>query len=101
MEDPDAVVTTFTHWIAFDIPGTQTEIAENVRSLSKGGLNSAKTKVYLGPCPPSGIHRYYFILTALDLDLLGLAEGANRPDIERAMTGHIIAKTQLMGLYGK
>ena len=101
MDDPDAVVTTFTHWIAFDIPGTQTEIAENVKSLGKGGLNSAKRNVYLGPCPPSGSHRYIFILTALDLEQLGLNEGANRPDIERAMLGHILAKTQLMGLYPK
>jgi Raf kinase inhibitor-like YbhB/YbcL family protein len=101
MEDPDAVVMTFTHWVLFDLPSTQKQLPENMKGVGKGGANSAKRNVYLGPCPPSGIHRFYFTLYALDVESLGLNEGATLQDIDKAMTGHTLAKIQLMGKYGK
>ncbi|MBI5649014.1 MAG: YbhB/YbcL family Raf kinase inhibitor-like protein [Chloroflexi bacterium] len=101
MEDPDAVVATFTHWVAFDISASENQIAEGAKIFGKGGANSARQNIYLGPCPPSGIHRYIFTLFALDVETLGLNVGAIRADVEKQMTGHIIAKIQLMGKYGK
>lgn len=101
MEDPDAVVATFTHWIVFDIPATSNGLIENVKGVGKGGLTSAKRITYAGPCQPSGIHRFIFQLYALDLETLGLNEGTSRTEIEKAMNGHVIAKVQITGMYGK
>lgn len=101
MEDPDAVVATFTHWILFDIPATSNGLVENVKGVGKNGLNSAKRITYVGPCHPAGVHRFVFQLYALDLETLGLSEGISRTEIEKAMSGHIIAKLQIIGLSGK
>ncbi len=101
MDDPDAPGGTFTHWVAFDLPGTQTEIAERAPSVGKGAKNGRGQTGYTGPCPPSGTHRYFFTLYALDVPSLGLQEGAGRTDVEKAMTGHILASTQTMGRYGR
>jgi len=62
MDDPDAPGGTFTHWVAFDIPATQTEIAEGAKSVGKGGKNGRGQTGYTGPCPPSDTHRYFFTL---------------------------------------
>lgn len=101
MDDPDAPGGTFTHWVAFDMPGTQTEIPERAPSVGKGAKNGRGQTGYTGPCPPSGTHRYFFTLYALDVPSLGLQEGASRADVEKAMTGHILASTQTMGRYGR
>ncbi|MGE5263330.1 MAG: YbhB/YbcL family Raf kinase inhibitor-like protein [Acidobacteriota bacterium] len=101
MDDPDAPGGTFTHWVAFDLPGTQTEILERAPSVGKGAKNSRGQNGYTGPCPPSGTHRYFFTLDALDIPSLGLQEGASRADVEKAMSGHILASTQTMGRYGR
>ncbi len=100
MDDPDAPIGTFTHWVAFDIVATQTEIREGA-SVGQNGKNSAGRTGYTGPCPPSGTHRYFFTLYALDLQTLGLNEGATRNDVEKAMSGHILAQAQLMGKYSR
>lgn len=103
-DDPDAG-ETFVHWIMFDIPATTTSLAENVpktETLSSGakhGYNDFGNFYYGGPCPPSGIHRYYFKAYALDTTL-GLSPGATKSDVVSAMTGHIIAQDELMGTYG-
>ncbi|HEX9076084.1 MAG TPA: YbhB/YbcL family Raf kinase inhibitor-like protein, partial [Anaerolineae bacterium] len=101
MDDPDAPGGTFTHWVAFDMPGTQTEIAERAPSAGKGAKNGRGQTGYTGPCPPSGTHRYFFTLYALDVPSLGLQVGASRADVEKAMTGHILASTQTMGRYAR
>ena len=101
MDDPDAPAGTFTHWVAFDISPTQTEIPAGANRAGKSGKNSAGRNGYMGPCPPSGTHRYFFTLYALDLPSLGLNDGASRGEVEKAMSGHIIAQTQLMGRYSK
>ncbi|HJT25396.1 MAG TPA: YbhB/YbcL family Raf kinase inhibitor-like protein, partial [bacterium] len=64
------------------------------------GANDFQNIGYDGPCPPSGNHRYYFKLYALD-GFLHLGGGALRSQLEKAMKGHILAQTQIMGLYGK
>ncbi len=101
VDDPDAPGGTFTHWVVFDIVATQNGIAEGAANAGKAGRNSAGQAAYTSPCPPSGTHRYYFTLYALDVDSLGLSVGASRADVEKALGSHVLAKTQLMGRYAR
>lgn len=101
LDDPDAPGGTFTHWIAFDLPATQKEIPEGAKEVGKSGKNGRGQTGYTGPCPPSGTHRYFFTLYALDVTTLGLNDGAPRADVEQAMAGHILGTAQLMGRYSK
>ena len=99
MDDPDAPVGIWVHWVAWNIPAPTREIPEN--SIPAGvqqGLNDWKRNDYGGPCPPSGTHRYYFKIYALDTTLT-LAPSATKVDLERAMQGHELAAGQLMGTY--
>lgn len=101
MDDPDAPAGTWVHWVVWNIPVQTREIPEN--SLPPGasqGKNDWKRNSYGGPCPPSGTHRYYFRLYALDT-LLQLASSTTKADLERAMKGHILARGELMGIYRK
>jgi len=99
MDDPDAPVGLFTHWIVWNIDPKTTEIAEN--SVPNGGVqgtNDYPTAGYGGPRPPSGTHRYYFKIFALD-QTLDLQSGAKRKELDKAMNGHVIAQGQLMGRF--
>src|SRR6185369_3042183 len=99
MDDPDAPVGTWVHWVAWNIPPQTREIPENgLPAGTMQGLNSWKRNDYGGPCPPSGTHHYYFKLYALDTALT-LAPSTTKADLERAMKGHVIAAGQLMGTY--
>lgn len=97
-DDPDAVVGTFTHWVIWNIPASATEITNGNAPGSKLGNNGARKLGYIGPCPPSGTHRYFFKLYALN-STLNLPEGSTKKQVESAMQGHILAKTELIGLY--
>ncbi|MCL4396559.1 MAG: YbhB/YbcL family Raf kinase inhibitor-like protein, partial [Chloroflexi bacterium] len=101
VDDPDAPSGTFTHWVAFDIPANQSQIVEGAPGVGVGGKNDSGKTGYTAPCPPSGTHRYFFTLDALDIPSLGLSAGASRSDVEHAISGHILATAQLMGRYGK
>jgi hypothetical protein len=99
MDDPDAPVGIWIHWVVWNIPPQTREIKEN--SLPAGavqGLNGWKRNSYGGPCPPSGIHRYFFKIYALDTTL-SLAQPITKADLERAMQRHIVAQGELMGTY--
>lgn len=99
MEDPDAPVGIFTHWLVWDISPNLTEIKENsVPKNAIQGRNDFGKIGYGGPMPPSGSHRYFFKIFALDVKL-NLQEGANKEELERAIQGHIIDKVELIGLY--
>ena len=98
MEDPDAPSRIFIHWVLYNIP-IQKEIEEN-SAPGLQGLNSLGEVSYFPPCPPSGEHRYFFRLYALD-KMLELEEGATLDAIEGSMEGHILAKAELIGLYQK
>jgi Raf kinase inhibitor-like YbhB/YbcL family protein len=99
MEDPDAPGDTpFTHWVLYDIPARVTKLTEGTQ-VGVSGLNSLKNAGYMGPCPPGGIHRYYFRLYAVDEDSLGLPAGATRAQVETALKGHVIGVADLMGRY--
>ena len=105
VDDPDAPVGTWVHWVLFDLPGTTTELPEAlvkgqyVAGGARQGLNDFKHLGYGGPCPPGGkAHRYVFKLYALDR-LLELKPGANKKEVERALDKHTLAQGQLIGLY--
>jgi hypothetical protein len=98
VEDPDAPNGTFDHWIQWDIPKTTT-IRENSNPGTSGMNGKGKTGYY-GPCPPSGIHRYYFHVYALDT-LLRLEPGHNKQHLKNAMKSHILAEGSIMGKYTK
>jgi Raf kinase inhibitor-like YbhB/YbcL family protein len=101
VDDPDAPVGLFTHWLVWNINSKTTEIAEN--SAPGGavqGTNDFPKKGYGGPCPPSGTHRYYFKIFALD-QALDLKPGAKRAEVDAAMHGHVIAQGELMGRYSR
>ncbi len=98
IDDPDAPVGTFVHWVVYDIP-VVSRIEEN-SIPGKQGINDFRRRNYGGPCPPSGTHRYFFKVYALD-ERLELAEGINKAGLEKAMKGHLLAKTELIGLYRK
>jgi Raf kinase inhibitor-like YbhB/YbcL family protein len=103
-EDPDAPVGTWDHWVLFNIPASATGLPEAVpatATLDDGsvhGNNSWGRLGYGGPCPPGGTHRYIFSLFALDIKL-DLKSGATKSGLLKAMEGHILAQTRLMGKY--
>jgi Raf kinase inhibitor-like YbhB/YbcL family protein len=98
MEDPDAPNGIFDHWLVWNIP--RENFIEERRIPGINGKNSAGKTGYHGPCPPSGSHRYYFHVFALD-DSLSIKSGSDRKTLEEAMRMHILAKGSLMGTYEK
>jgi Raf kinase inhibitor-like YbhB/YbcL family protein len=101
VDDPDAPAGTWVHWVMWNINPEVSEIKENqVPRGAVQGLNDFKKNSYGGPSPPSGNHRYFFKLYALDA-LLDPEEGASKRDLKEAISGHIIARTQLMGTYSR
>jgi Raf kinase inhibitor-like YbhB/YbcL family protein len=96
MEDPDAPAGLFIHWVAWNIPPVG-EIKEGQPGGSVG-LNDFGKRGYGGPCPPSGTHRYFFKVYALDVTL-NLGALAEKLDLETAMQSHVLAQGALMGLY--
>jgi len=105
-DDPDAPGKTWVHWVAFNIPANVKELPENIpaqEAISVGGhqgTNDFKKLGYGGPCPPSGTHRYYFHLYALDT-FLNLDSSATKDQLLKAMEGHVLAEGELMGKYQK
>ena len=98
MDDPDAPMGTWVHWVVFNIPPME-KIEENSRPGPQG-INDFGRLDYGGPCPPSGTHRYFFKIYALDTTL-NLKEGIRKADLEKAMKGHILEQAELIGLYKK
>jgi Raf kinase inhibitor-like YbhB/YbcL family protein len=99
VDDPDAPRGLFTHWIVWNIDPKTTDIGEN--STPAGGVqgtNDFGKRNYGGPCPPSGTHRYFFKIFALDTKL-DLKPSARRAELDTAMRGHTLAQGELMGQY--
>jgi len=97
VDDPDAPRGTFDHWVVWDIPPSTTKIAEHSVPGTEG-LNGARQKGFMGPCPPSGTHRYFFKVYALDT-ALKLGAKTTKRDLEKAIQNHILGKGELIGLY--
>ena len=101
VDDPDAPVGTWVHWIVWNISPTTKEIKENsVPVGASQGMTDFRKQKYGGPCPPSGTHRYFFKLYALD-SLLTLGSNSIKDTVEGAMKGHILAQAELIGLYSR
>ena len=103
-DDPDAPAGTWVHWVLYNLPGDGLGLIENTpqtETLNGGGVqgkNDFGRVGYGGPCPPSGTHHYFFKFYALDSEL-PLKPGATKPEVEKAMEGHIVGQAQLMGTY--
>lgn len=101
VDDPDAPKGIWLHWTCWNINSKTKEVIENsVPRSSVQGLTDFGNIGYGGPCPPSGSHRYFFKIYALD-KVLDLPEGATHWALEKAMEGHIIDKAELVGIYPK
>jgi len=99
VEDPDAPAGLWVHWVMWNIPPETAEIREHTVPFgAREGVNTRKKFGYDGPCPPSGTHRYFFRLFALD-HKLELKADAGKAELEEAMSTHIVATTELMGTY--
>ncbi len=103
-DDPDAPMGVWVHWVVWNIPVDAGSLAENIppdKVLSNGikqGITDFQRHGYGGPCPPSGTHRYYFKIYALDTEL-DVVNSSTKAELLGAMEGHIIAEGQLMGKY--
>jgi hypothetical protein len=107
VHDPDAPRTGgFTHWVLYNMSQQTARVRENipegerVAGIGIHGKNDASKLGYMGPAPPSGVHRYFFRLFALDRSL-DLKPGATHKEVSAAMKGHILAQAELMGTYEK
>lgn len=108
VDDPDAPdpanpKMTWVHWVLYNIPASVSSLPEDFseQGLPEGilnGLNDWKRTGYGGPCPPIGTHRYFHKLYALDVILPDLTNPTKK-QLEKAMAGHILKKTELVGLY--
>ena len=105
-DDPDAPGNTWVHWVIYNIPASEKGLPEGIsadRTLPSGaiqGKNSWGKIGYGGPQPPSGSHRYFFKVYALNT-MLNLPSGAGKSDLMGAMTGHILANAEVMGIYSR
>lgn len=100
VEDQDAPMGTVTHWLVWNIPSNKTQFAKNEKIEFTQGLNIFGKGGYGGPCPPSGTHRYFFKIYALDTQL-DLVSGSNATDLQKAMSGHVIAGNELVEKYSR
>ena len=108
VDDPDAPMGTWVHWVLYNIEPDRRSLQENLPVTGKNidpeavfvGKNSSGNIGYDGPCPPGGTHRYYFRLYALDTTI-SLLPGATRDKILQEMEGHILARGELMGTFSK
>lgn len=102
-DDPDAPHGTWDHWIIYNIPPTISVLAEGIKPLPQdiqSCVNSWGKKDYRGPKPPSGMHRYFFKLYALDT-VFQLPEEATKIDLIKGMNSHILAEATLVGHYAQ
>ncbi len=100
-DDPDAPNGTWVHWLAWNMDPRLSGIPENsVPNGTVEGITSFGKPGWGGPCPPSGVHRYFFKLYALDTEL-NLGEETTAVDLKNAMNGHILDTAELVGLYSR
>ena len=99
VDDPDAPRGTWVHWVLWNVdPGTREVKEQSIPTGATQGVNDFGNRDYGGPCPPSGTHRYFFKLYALDTALT-LGPDATKAALEVAMKGHILAEAEIIGLY--
>jgi len=108
VDDPDAPMGTWVHWVLFNIPLERRSLEEGLPVTGKNvdpnaiyvGKNSSGNIRYDGPCPPGGTHRYFFKLYALDT-VISLLPGATKEQVLKEIEGHVLAQGELMGTFSK
>jgi len=100
MDDPDAPMGTFTHWVVWNISPQKTQFIKGEKISFPQGRTSFGNKAYGGPCPPGGTHRYFFKIYAMDV-VLNLKEGSTKADLEKVMAGNVLDEAALMGKYSR
>jgi Raf kinase inhibitor-like YbhB/YbcL family protein len=106
VDDPDAPVGTWVHWVIYDIPSDVTSLAEGQgrgKTLDCGavhGVNDFRRHGYGGPCPPGGTHRYFFRVYAVDT-VTGRGPGMSKKNLLKFLEGHVLAEGMLMGRYSR
>lgn len=102
VDDPDAPAGDWVHWTVWNLnPDTKEILADGpLPAGAVEGLTDFGRSGYGGPCPHAGIHQYFFKLYALDTALT-IPRSSIKMDIEKAMAGHVLEKTQLIGLYAR
>ncbi len=98
VDDPDAPSGTWVHWVVWNIDPKTRQLAEGAVGAAEEGVNDFRKRDYGGPCPPSGTHRYFFKLYALDT-VLHPGDGASKAAVEKSMKGHILDQAEIVGLY--
>jgi Raf kinase inhibitor-like YbhB/YbcL family protein len=120
VEDPDAPMGTFSHWVVVNLPpglrGLKAALPAggivpaasmvaaddaDLKSVARQGKNDFGELGYGGPCPPSGTHHYVFRLYALDASIKLDTDSPTRSDVLRAIKGHISAEGRLIGRYAR
>jgi Raf kinase inhibitor-like YbhB/YbcL family protein len=105
-DDPDAPSGTWVHWVCYDIPAVTSSLHKNIMHgdtlpcTGKQGITDFGKNGYNGPCPPSGVHRYFFKVYALDA-FLNLPAGKTARDVEKTMKGHVLGYGELVGMYSR
>ncbi len=101
MDDPDAPMGTWVHWVVWGIPPGIGTIPEAAGKIGTDGTGSSRRTGYHGPCPPPGRpHRYFFKVYALD-NAPAIKPGSDKAALLAAMEGHVLATAELMGTYGR
>lgn len=103
VEDPDAPLGIWYHWVEFDIPASSGsfDVEQDAGRIGVSGLNSWNLEGYMGPCPPEGEeHRYAFRVYALS-STLGLPDGVDAEEVVAALVGHVIDSVELTGVYSR
>ncbi len=100
MDDPDAPMGVFDHWVVWNIPADTTELPEDTQPDGTPGRNDFGRLDYGGPCPPSGTHTYRLRVYALDRDL-DLPRGSAKGELQREMEGHVLDESLLTGDYSR
>ena len=102
--DPAAPKRVWVHWVVYNIPASASTLIEGASGSglpagAREGRHDGGGTGYSGPCPPIGRHRYFHKLYALDIELPDLGARATKADLERAMSGHVLAGAEIIGTY--
>jgi Raf kinase inhibitor-like YbhB/YbcL family protein len=107
LDDPDGPRGVWVHWVVWNIPENRLHqdvarqpVVETAMGQLRQGTNSFERLGYNGPCPPSGVHRYFFKVFALDAEL-DLPPSATKADLLAAMEGHVLDQGELMVTYSR
>jgi Raf kinase inhibitor-like YbhB/YbcL family protein len=108
--DPDAPTAAgFWHWAVADIPASVTSLDTGAGDDEGSGLPAGAVQLandvglarYVGAAPPPGHgpHHYYVVVHAVDVESLGLPEGATPTYLGFNLFGHALARATIVPVY--